>query len=98
GGYMTTNTNLTRRRLLVSTGGALAWAGMGGLAHADLATGNEPPAAPAAPGPAKPLPEYAAWKDADSLIIHSANTMETKRTAFGQSGITPLDRLFVRNN
>lgn len=96
---MENKTNMTRRRLLVTTGGALAWAGMGGVAHADLATGTEPPAAaPAAPSPAKPLPEYAAWKDADSLIIHSANTMETKRTAFGQSGITPLNRLFVRNN
>jgi DMSO/TMAO reductase YedYZ molybdopterin-dependent catalytic subunit len=44
------------------------------------------------------LPAYADWKDAESLIIHSANTMETKRTAFGSGIITPLDRLFVRNN
>lgn len=95
---MKTTTNMTRRRLLVSTGGALAWAGMSGVANADLATGKEAPATAAAPAPAAPLPEYVAWKDADSLIIHSANTIETKRTAFGQSGITPLNRLFVRNN
>src|SRR5699024_6593915 len=44
------------------------------------------------------LPPYASWKNADSLIIHSANTMETKRNAFGSGVITPLDRLFVRNN
>lgn len=93
---MKTITNLTRRRLLASTGGALAWAGMSNVARADLPT--NPSAASAEPASATPLPEYAAWKDADSLIIHSANTMETKRTAFGQSGITPLDRLFVRNN
>jgi len=44
------------------------------------------------------LPDYASWKDPNALIIHSANTMETKRNAFGDSLITPLDRLFVRNN
>lgn len=91
-------TDITRRRLLVSTGGALAWAGMGGLAHADLANGKEAPATAADTPSSKSLPDYADWKDADSMIIHSANTIETKRTAFGQSGVTPLDRLFVRNN
>lgn len=91
-------TDINRRRLLKTTGGALAWAGMGGLAHADLATGKEAPAAPATAEPSNPLPDYASWKDADSMIVHSANTIETRRTAFGQSGITPLDRLFVRNN
>ncbi len=91
---MKETTNLARRRLLVSTGGALAWAGLGGVANADtLITPT-----PAAKGTAKPLPAYADWKNADSVIVHSANTIETKRTAFGSSGITSLDKLFVRNN
>jgi sulfite dehydrogenase len=91
---MKETTNLSRRRLLVSTGGALAWAGLGGVASADtLITPT-----PAPKGALKPLPAYANWKDADSVIVHSANTIETKRTAFGSSGVTPLDRLFVRNN
>ncbi|HCP79060.1 MAG TPA: sulfite oxidase, partial [Pusillimonas sp.] len=47
---------------------------------------------------AKPLPDYAKWKDADSLIVHSANTIETQRGAVGNSVITPLNRLFIRNN
>lgn len=96
GSDMKTISSMARRRLLASTGGALAWAGISGIARADLPAGNEAAGKPAAS--ATPLPDYAAWKDADSLIIHSSNTMETRRHAFGQSGITSLDRLFVRNN
>jgi DMSO/TMAO reductase YedYZ molybdopterin-dependent catalytic subunit len=88
-------TNAGRRRMLVSTGSVVALAGLGGAAHAD--TGAADPGAAAGPA-AKPLPGYANWKDADSLIVHSANTIETRRTAFGNSVITPTDRLFVRNN
>lgn len=44
------------------------------------------------------LPEYASWKNADALIVHSENTLETKRAAIGDSLITPDDELFVRNN
>ena len=90
-------TNIIRRRLLASAGGAVAWAGLGAPAFAD----STEPASQSNPGPvstAKPLPAYAQWKDADSLIVHSANTIETRRAAFGSSGITPLNRLFVRNN
>src|SRR5690606_25295779 len=90
-------TNIIRRRLLATAGGAVAWAGLGAPALADS---NEP-ASQSNPGPvsdAKPLPGYAQWKDADSMIVHSANTIETRRTAFGSSGITPLDKLFIRNN
>lgn len=87
--------NAGRRRMLTSTGSVMALAGLGGIARAD--TGGADPGA--ATGPAnKPLPDYASWKDADSLIVHSANTIETKRTAFGNSVLTPTDRLFVRNN
>lgn len=88
--------NIMRRRLLVGATGAVAAAGLG-IARADS---NEP-ASQSNPGPVsdqRPLPDYAKWKDADSLIVHSANTIETRRSAFGSSGITPLDRLFVRNN
>ncbi|TFL13229.1 sulfite oxidase [Pusillimonas caeni] len=90
-------TNIIRRRLLATAGGAVAWAGLGAPALAD----STEPASQSNPGPvsdAKPLPGYAQWKDADSMIVHSANTIETRRTAFGSSGITPLDKLFIRNN
>src|SRR5690606_42155546 len=40
----------------------------------------------------------AAWKDADSVIVHSANTIETRRGAFGDGVITPSRELYVRNN
>lgn len=94
---MKNTTNIIRRRLLASAGGAVAWASLGAPAWAD----STEPASKSNPGPvsaAKPLPDYAQWKNADSLIVHSANTIETRRTAFGSSGITPLDRLFIRNN
>lgn len=90
--------DLIRRRLLAASGGVVALAGSARVALADL-PGQENAAAPAEKvAKETALPDYAAWKDADSLIVHSANTIETKRSAFGQSGITPLDRLFVRNN
>jgi len=47
---------------------------------------------------AKPLPQYAAWKNPDAMIVHSSETLETKREFFGTSGITPEDMLYVRNN
>ena len=89
--------NTTRRRLLASAGGALAYAGLSGTALAD----SKEPASQSNPGPVsdqKPLPEFAKWKDADDLIVHSANTIETRRAAIGNGGITPLDKLFIRNN
>lgn len=76
--------NLARRGLLATGAGALAAAG---LARAQGA-------APAA----KPLPAYVAWKDQEHLILHTGNTIETKRSAFGTSVITPADRLYIRNN
>lgn len=87
--------NFSRRNLLTTTGGAIGLASVGALgaltpvAKALAETKKET---------VKSLPDYAHWKNADSLIIHSANTMETKRSAFGSGIITPLDRLFVRNN
>ncbi|UZD66464.1 sulfite oxidase [Marinobacter sp. AN1] len=58
------------------------------LGLAPLARGEEP----------KSLPDYAAWKERNALIVHSANTMETRRDAIGAGVVTPSDRLFVRNN
>ncbi|AFK61738.1 hypothetical protein TKWG_06475 [Advenella kashmirensis WT001] len=87
-------TNSGRRQMLISTGSIAAMAGLAGVARADLGK-PDPGAGGTAP---KSLPSYASWKDADSMIVHSANTIETKRTAFGSSVITPTNRLFVRNN
>jgi len=46
----------------------------------------------------KPLPDYVSWKNPKAMIVHSKNTLETKRDHFGTSGITPTDELYVRNN
>jgi DMSO/TMAO reductase YedYZ molybdopterin-dependent catalytic subunit len=91
-----TSTNITRRRLLATAGGAAAWAGLGGPAWADP---TEPPSTAAAAAAAKkPLPGYAQWKNANDMIVHSASTIEVRRGAIGMGGITPLDKLFIRNN
>ena len=53
-------------------------------------------AAPAAT--ARPLPAYVNWKDANSLIVHTNTTIETRRSAFGTSIVTPDAQLYIRNN
>ncbi|WP_150910443.1 SorT family sulfite dehydrogenase catalytic subunit [Marinobacter halotolerans] len=78
--------NPTRRSLLLGSAGAMAAVSL--LGFTPLAKGDEP----------KSLPDYAAWKERNALIVHSANTMETKRGAIGNGVITASDRLFVRNN
>ncbi len=82
-----TSLNSHRRLLLTGTAAALASAGLGSwrLAHAQAA----------AP---KPLPAYASWKDPGSMIVHSSNTIEMKRSAVGTGTITPVNQLYVRNN
>ncbi|CAB3637846.1 sulfite oxidase [Achromobacter aegrifaciens] len=88
-----------RRRLLAGGASALAAAGLGRAALA--AEQKAAPAAAAPPTPAsaaKPLPAYAAWKQPDAMIVHSANTIETRREAFGSGVVTPLRQLYVRNN
>ena len=77
--------SIPRRHVLVGSAAALAAAG--------LASWTRP-----AWAQAKPLPAYAAFKNADNMIVHSSNTIETKRAAFGSSVITPADQLYVRNN
>ena len=79
-------TNPGRRQILLGSAGAMAAVSLLGLTP--LAKADEP----------KTLPDYAAWKERTALIVHSANTMETRRDAIGQGVVTPSDRLFVRNN
>ena len=84
-------THLKRRELLAGSAAALA----SGFVGASEAT----PPPPAAPVPrASTLPAYVAWKDPRHLIVHTGSTIETRRSAFGTSVITPADRLYVRNN
>jgi DMSO/TMAO reductase YedYZ molybdopterin-dependent catalytic subunit len=76
---------LNRRHLLVGSASALASVGLStwsGVAVAQV----------------KPLPPYVAWKDASSAIVHSTRTIETQRSAFGTSVITPAEKLYLRNN
>ena len=86
---------LRRRQLLAGSAGALAAAGLAGFAGEAVAQAAPAPAAPAGP---RPLPAYAAWKDANAVIVHSAQTIETRRSAFGTSVVTPAEQLYVRNN
>jgi len=87
--------SLRRRQLLAGTAGALAGSGLIGFAGEAAAQAAAPAAAP---GAARPLPAYVAWKDPHAVIVHSATTIETKRSAFGTSGITPAEQLYIRNN
>jgi len=75
-----------RRRLLAASAGGAA-AGLAGFSPASLAQAG-----------GKPLPPFASFKDASRVIVHSASGIETQRSAFGTSGITDKDILFVRNN
>ena len=90
---MPSSPTLNRRRLLAGSASALTAAGLTPLAGKAAAQQAAAPAA--AP---KPLPPYAAWKDASSLIVHTSSTLETRRSAFGTSVITPGEQLYVRNN
>lgn len=77
---------ISRRHLLMGSAGALASVSL--LGFSPLARGQAPAT----------LPEFAAWKSLNDLIVHSANTMETRRDAIGSGVLTPSDKLFVRNN
>ncbi len=79
----------TRRQALWTGGGLAALVAAPGVALAD--TGKSE-------APAKALPAYARWKNADAMIVHSANTIELRRDHFGQGSVTPTDYLYVRNN
>ena len=89
-------TSLPRRHLLAGSGAALAAVGLASFGRTAAAAGETAPVALA--GAAKPLPAYVGWKDPASLIVHSSTTIETKRSVFGTSVITPSEQLYIRNN
>lgn len=47
---------------------------------------------------AKGLPSWTNWKKRSALIVHSDKGMETHRDAIGNSVITPLRHVYIRNN
>lgn len=76
-----------RRRALVTGGaGAVAVLGFAGAGTAARAQG------------VKPLPGYVGWKDADAMIVHSDQTIETRRSHFDAALVMPDDKLYIRNN
>lgn len=81
---MFTTKGVKRRHFLIGSAGAVGAAAVVSPAFAQEA--------------ATPLPDYVAWKDADDLIVHSEQTLETKRAAQGAELITPTDDLYIRNN
>ena len=87
---MTKSHNQSRRNLLIVSASSVAVAGLAGFQKTIFAQVSSEVI--------KPLPPYVAWKDPKSLIIHSSTTIETKRSAFGTSVITPSDQLYLRNN
>ena len=89
-----TPASLPRRRMLTGSASALAAVGLASFQSQALAQQAAAAAAPAA----KPLPAIAAWKKASDVIVHSGTTIETKRSAFGTSVVTPSDQLYLRNN
>lgn len=74
-----------RRRILAGGAGLFAATSLGAFTHPAWAQ-------------AKPLPQYASWKNAENVIVHSSNTIETKRAAQALRVITAERDLFVRNN
>ncbi len=107
---MSEPTILHRRRFLAGT--AMGAIGVASAARAQApgagtptaeaprpeAHGAGPEARPAAKPGAKGLPASLAWKDPDAFIVHSSQTVETKRGLIGSGVVTPIDRLFIRNN
>jgi DMSO/TMAO reductase YedYZ molybdopterin-dependent catalytic subunit len=85
--------NPQRRSLLAGGAAALAAAGLGGFSKTAMAQA----VAGTAPA-AKPLPAYVSWKDPNAMIVHTSGTLETRRSAFGTSIVTPNDQLYIRNN
>ena len=81
-----------RRQLLAGTGATVTAAALAGWMR-DAAANTAAPAATA-----RPLPAYVNWKDANSLIVHTNTTIETRRSAFGTSIVTPDAQLYIRNN
>jgi sulfite dehydrogenase len=92
-----------RRRWLTGSAATLAATGLAGWTRGASAQSASAPAsatqaASAAAAAVRPLPPYAGWKDAGSLVVHSSTTIETRRSAFGTSVVTPAEQLYIRNN
>lgn len=85
---MDQSTQIPRRHFIIAAGSAGVLATMPETIGVPSALAQE----------AKPLPPYVSWKNPDAMIVHSSNTLETRRNFFGTSGITPEDELYVRNN
>ncbi len=81
------NENFDPRRRQVLLGSAVALASTSLLGHIPQSVAAE-----------MPLPDYVNWKTPKALIVHSANTLETRRDAIGTSIVTSNEQLFVRNN
>lgn len=81
-----TQVDIVRRHWLAASAAGAA-AGLSGLSAPAMAQGQ-----------ARPLPPVASFKRASGVIVHSANGIETRRSAFGSSGVTDGDVLFLRNN
>ncbi|GAA4013771.1 sulfite oxidase [Actimicrobium antarcticum] len=82
-----------RRHLLAGSAVAMTAAGLAVFSRSAMAQAvvSTVPAA-------KPLPAYVNWKNPGAMIVHTSSTLETKRSAFGTSIITPTDQLYIRNN
>lgn len=82
--------NLSRRTFIVAGAGAAGVIAINPEMKFNIAAHAED---------AKPLPSYVTWKNPQAMIVHSSNTLETKRDYFGTGGgITPSTELYVRNN
>ncbi len=90
--------NPQRRLLLAGSASAVAVASITSLSPARAAGDAVTAAAPLTGAAPKPLPAYVAWKDPNAMIIHTSSTLETKRSAFGTSVVTPNDQVYIRNN
>ncbi len=77
-----------RRHLLVGSASALAAINLATWTRGAFAQGAA----------VKPLPAYLGWKDGGSLTVHSATTVETKRSVAGATLVTPAVHLYIRNN
>jgi DMSO/TMAO reductase YedYZ molybdopterin-dependent catalytic subunit len=85
---MDQSTQIPRRHFLIAAGSAGAAVAMPVSLGSSAALAQD----------AKPLPAYVSWKNPEAMIVHSSSTLETKRTFFGTSGVTPEDELYIRNN
>ncbi|MGB6228860.1 MAG: sulfite oxidase [Litorimonas sp.] len=76
---------LKRRHFLIGAAGASGAAAVGLPTMAFAQNGTA-------------LPDYVAWKDADAMIVHSEQTLETKRGEIGTGVVTPTNDVYIRNN